>query len=328
MAIALALVGGPVGVAAIERGKPRARPPQPFRIGIVAPARSDAALDRLEPYRRRVGEVLGVEARVERLPDERALVAALVAGRIDQAGLSGAGYATARRSCGCVEPLVVPRAADGSAGFHAVVVVRTGSPITAPRDLDGRRLAVAGERAIVGRRLATALLTRDAGSAVTPRLETVEGPRAALAALIAGRVEAAMVWSTLEGDVTEGYGRGTLHYAVAAGEANMADLRVIWTSPVLPHGPQVVQSRLDEARRRALGEMLIDLADVDPAAYEAIEPVHGGGFLRIGASAYAPYLDLIEPPPAPAATTGAVPAGAVSSETDRPPSSTRAAADR
>jgi phosphonate transport system substrate-binding protein len=303
----------------------RAAGERPLRIGIVTRTRGDAILDRLEPFRRRVEATLGVETRIERLPDVPHLIEALAKGRVDQARLSASAYVTAVASCGCVEPLAVPRAADGTARFHAVVVTRAGSPIRAPADLAGRRLAIGGARSIVGKQLAAGLLARDLGGR-DPVAVTVAGPEAALESLLAGRAEAAMVWSTLDGDPTEGYGRGTLHDAVAAGTVAMSDLRVVWSSPELPHGPQVVRSALDPAKKRALGDLFVDLADLDPDAYEAIEPVHSGGYLRIGDAAYRPYRALVSRAgPGAAAET---PPSAVSSGSGRRSSSTPAAADR
>jgi phosphonate transport system substrate-binding protein len=318
------------GFAAAPLDEAGAAGDRPLRIGVVTRNRGDAILDRLEPFRRRVEATLRVETRIERLPDVPRLIEALAKGRVDQAKLSASGYVTAAASCGCVEPLAVPRAADGTARFHAVVVTRAGSPIRSTPDLAGRRLAVGDS--IVGRRLATVLLAGDLGGR-EPSPVPVSGPEAALTALLDGRAEAAMVWSTLDGDPVEGYGRGTLHDAVAAGTVAMSDLRVVWSSPELPHGPQVVRASLDDAKKRALRDLFVDLADLDPEAYEAIEPVFAGGYLRVGDAAYRPYRALL----APAATTGraaatapaaSTPAAGVSSGSGRRSSSTPAAADR
>jgi phosphonate transport system substrate-binding protein len=133
--------------------------------------------------------------------------------------------------------------------------------------------------------------------AATIRRERVEGPRAAVRAALDGRADAAVAWSTLEGDVAEGYGRGTLHDMVAGGELAMTGARVLWASPVLPHGPHAVRSELAEGTKRRLRDMLVDLDEVDPDAYDAVEPVLTGGFLRVGHAAYAPFVDLVTPRP-------------------------------
>jgi phosphonate transport system substrate-binding protein len=297
-AILAAVLGlAAVPASAAEGGDaPRAAKARPLRLGVVATARPTDAVDRVEPFRLRLADTLGVDVRTQRYPDERALIEAFADGRVDYAPLSASGYAMAWRRCGCIEPLAASRAADGSAGWRIVVVVPTSSPLEKLPALAGRRLAVAEEGSIGGRRLALRLLeAQGVEGAAAPRIETVAGPRAAVAAAIERRVDAAVAWSTLEGDVAEGYGRGTLRDMVAAGELSMADVRVLWASPVLPHGPHAVRADLAEGPKRRLRDMLVDLDEVDPDAYEAIEPVHAGGFLRVGHPAYAPFVDLVTP---------------------------------
>ncbi len=311
LALAAGLGLGAAAAFAAETRKPA--PARPLRLGVVDAGRPGATVDRVEPFRQRLADTLVVDVQTQRYPDERALVEAFAAGRVDYAPFTASGYAMAWRLCGCIEPLAVPRAADAGAGWRIVVVVPTGSPIEKPAGLAGRRLALSGETSIGGHRLALRLLEAQglAGEA-RPRLEIVDGPRAAVAAVLQGKAEAAVAWSSLEGDIAEGYGRGTLHDMVAAGELTMTDVRVMWASPVLPHGPHAVRGDLGEGQKRRLRDMLVDLDEIDPDAYEAIEPVHSGGFLRVGHAAYLPFVDLVTPrdiaPEAPR-TTGSTPPG-------------------
>lgn len=310
-AFALAIgVASVVPLAAQGRETGHAQKVRALRLGIVAAGRAGDAADRVEPFRLRLADTLGVEVRTQRYGDERALVEAFAAGRVDYAPLSASGYAMAWRLCGCVEPLAAPRAADASAGWRIVVVVPTGSPVETLAGLRGRSLGVSGEASIGGRRLALRLLEQQGvkGDAA-PRLETFDGPRRAVKAVVDRRVDAAIAWSSLEGDVAEGYGRGTLHDMVAEGELVMTDVRVIWSSAVLPHGPHTVRADLGEGQKRRLRDMLVDLDEVDPDAYDAIEPIYSGGFLRVGHPAYAPFVDLVTPRDEPSAgpgTTGSV----------------------
>ncbi len=282
--------------AAEEHASAKTRRAKPLTLGIVAESRPTDAVDRAEPFRLRLAETLGTDVTTRRFADERALVDAFAAGRVDYAPLTASGYAMAWRLCGCVEPLAAARAADGSAGWRIVVMVVTGGRLEKPADLVGKRLGVSGESSIGGRRLALRLLEQQGPKgASAPQLESFEGPHDAMRALLDGRVDAAVAWSTLEGDVAEGYGRGTLRDMVAAGELTMTDVRVLWASPVLPHGPHTVRADLAEGAKRRLRDMLVDLDEVDPDAYDAIEPVDAGGFLRIGHAAYAPFVDLVTP---------------------------------
>ncbi len=290
-----------------EGAKTRAKP---FRLGIVAASRSEAAVERVDPFRRRLARVLDGDVAVTPFTDETALIGALVAGRVDYAPLSAVGYATASRLCGCVEPLAAPRAADRAPGWFAIVLVAAGGGVASVDDLAGRRLAIASNAAIGTGRLPSMLLER-AGlvGARSPRRIETDGPAEALQALLDGRADAAVVWSSLDGDPQTGWSRGTLADFVAAGRVEAGRVRMVWSSPILPLGPHTVRATLDEPTKRRLREMLIEL-DADPDVYEAIEPAASGGFVRVGAPAYRPFVDLLTPPgeaETPPETTGSAP---------------------
>ena len=160
------------------------------------------------------------------------------------------------------------------------------------------------------RRLPLAMAAKIAPvGAEAPVLVETAGPAEALRALLDGRAEAALVWSSLEGDSETGWSRGPLADVVARGEARADDVRVVWSSPVLPLGPHTVRANLGEPEKRRLREMLIEL-DADPDVYEAIERDHSGGFVRVGTPSYRPFVDLlapVEPAPEEPKSTGATP---------------------
>jgi len=308
--VAAAQTTPPSGARERVRTTVTARPPAPFRLGIVAVDRHEAALARVEPFRVRLAAVVERDVTVETFDDEAAVVGALAAGRLDYAPLSAIGYATATRLCDCVEPLAAPRDADRAPGWYAVVLARAADGPARVADLAGRRLAVAAATSIGTRRIPLAMLARAGASGdAAPMLVETTGPADAFRALLAGRADAALVWSSLEGEAEAGWSRGTLADFVARGEVRAEDFRVVWSSPVLPLGPHTVRASLGETEKRRLREMLIEL-DVDQDAYEAIERAHSGGFVRVGAPSYRPFVDLLTPPdPAPEApsATGATP---------------------
>lgn len=296
----VALAAAPPAAAQVApaRGaseRPAARADRPFRLGVVGGERRDAALRRIEPFRAHLASVLDRDVVAAAFDGEAEVVRALVGERIDYAPLSAIGYATAARLCDCVEPLAAPRDADRAAGWRAMALVRVDGPIGKVDDLAGRRLAVARGTAIGTRRLPLMLLGR-AGlrDARAPLLVETEGPAAALKALREGRAEAALVWASGDGEHGDAASRGTLADAVARGEASAAEFRAVWSSPTLPLGPHTVRAGLDEATKRRLREMLIEL-DADPEVYEAIERAHPGGFVRVGAPSYRPFVDLLTP---------------------------------
>lgn len=283
------------------RGGERAGGPRPFRLGIVAAGRPDAATERVDPFRRHLATILDMPVTVAPFETEAALVGALVAGRVDYAPLSAIGFATAIRLCDCVEPLATPRDGDRAPGWFAIVIAKTGSGIGAIGDLATRRLAISRGEAIGTRRLPLMAIDR-AGLSTTGadgvHLVETDGPTEALRALLDGRADAAVVWSSLDGARDDGWSRGPITDLVANEGLRAGDVQLVWSSPLLPLGPHTVKSDLDETSKRRLREMLIQL-DADPDVADAIEPTHSGGFVRVGTPSYRPFVDLLTPPPPP-----------------------------
>jgi phosphonate transport system substrate-binding protein len=268
-----------------------------LRIGVVAGREAAPITARLEPFRLRLGDELGVPVRVTAMKDALTLADALATHKIDYAILSATAYAAAFQLCSCIEPLVVPASIDGTAAWRSVVVTRGEGSAETIQDLKGKVLAAAAAPSIGGRLFPFAAL---AGQGIEPerffaRVETTGGPEAALKLMLAGKADAAVVWSTMEGEREAGYGRGTLHDLVEKRAMTMKDVRVVWQSPLVPHGPHAVRTDLPAAQKARLVDVLLRLKDNDPDAYDAVEPTFGGGFVRVGHLAYEPLFALVAP---------------------------------
>ncbi|MEJ1159581.1 phosphate/phosphite/phosphonate ABC transporter substrate-binding protein [Prosthecomicrobium sp. N25] len=278
-----------------------------IKIGVVGGDRLQAVQQRIEPFRRRLAEEIGTSVTVLPMKDGQTLVDAFATGRVDYAVLSATGYAMAWRLCGCVEPIAAPRSIDGTGSYRSILVVKAASPAARLEDLKGRTVAVSDERSVAGRLWPFAEWAR---AGIEPetffgRIETVRGPDAAVRQLLAGKVDAAVAWSDLEGDSAAGYDRGTLRALVDRKALDMADIRILWRSSAIPHGPHAVRASLSDGLKARIRDTLVHLKSDDPAAYEAIEPELGGGFGAVSHGLYEPLLVLVTPKPRPSAAPAA-----------------------
>lgn len=280
-----------------------------IRIGVVGGERLTAATSRLEPFRKKMASELGTGVEIVAVRDGVALVDAIATKRIDYAVMSASAYAMAWQVCGCVEPAAAPKSLDGTQSFRSILLVRSSNPASGIRDLKGATVAAADARSVAGRLFPFARLTTEGVEAQSHfgRVETVAGPETAVRLLLAGKVDAAFAWSTLEGDLTAGFSRGTLRDLIDKKLLSMADVRVVWSSPPLPHGPHAVRQDLSPAMKTRIRDTLVHLRQDDPDAYDAVEPFLGGGFASIGHAAYEPLLVLVKPQTA-ASPTGTAPA--------------------
>jgi phosphonate transport system substrate-binding protein len=266
-------------------------------VGVVAPPGTRPETERYEPFRAALANELGTNVEIQIFQTGQELVDAAQQRRIDYGVYTASTYAAAWRQCGCIEPLVAAKSVDGTAGVRSILVVRNDGGLKSVADLKGKTLAASPEPSIAGRLVPFSELTATGSDPQTlfARIDTVAGPEAALTALLDRTVDAALVWSTLEGDPADGYDRGTLHDLVARHVLDMHAIRVIWKSGLIANGPHAVRSDLAPAVKLRLREILIDLSDAHPDAYDAIEPTFGGGFVPISHATYLPLLRLVTP---------------------------------
>jgi len=268
-----------------------------LRVGIADTSQFRTVQDRLEPFRAYLSEHLGLPVELHGFRSGEELVDAVARHAIDYAIVPAAVYAAAWRRCGCLEPLVAPKSIDGTAGSRSILVVRGDSPYLKPADLQGKALAASGPGSIAGRLVPFSELALEGADPATlfARVDTVTGPDAALAAVLDRKADAALAWTSLEGEEGEGYDRGILHDLVARHRLDMHAIRIIWHSGLIPNGPHAVRDDLPLELKQKLRDLLIDMIDVAPAVYDAVEPVYGGGFAPIGHSTYLPLLRLVTP---------------------------------
>jgi phosphonate transport system substrate-binding protein len=270
-----------------------------LRIGFLAGDNAPYRTAQLEPFRAYLQDKLSLP--VELVPGRSfaALIDAETGARIQYAILSAASFATASALCRCVEPLVMPTAADGAEGYYAVLVSRSDGPIRSLADAKGARLALAGEDSVAGRLIPMKGFAREGidpakyFSAVIDKPD----PKAAIAALLAGEADLAVGWSSLTGDFAGGYNAGVFHDMVASSELSMDEIRVIWQSPLIPFGPHAIRSDLPAELKTLLADALLTMASENPDALDAVDRSGGGGFVAADAKAYSGIAELVTAPP-------------------------------
>ena len=225
------------------------------------------------------------------------LIDGTVEGRIDYGIHSATSFAIAEAACGCIEPLAVPAAFDGSVGFHSVLLVRSGGPIHSLPDARGARLAVAGEDSLAGRLVPLAALVADGIDPETffARIVTMPCPEAAITALLSGEVDVAAGWSSLTGDPSSGYAFGVLNRMVSDGRLTMDTVRILWQSRRIPFGPHAVRTDMASELKLAIADALFDMAALAPEVLEAVDRsgIGGGGFVAIDPTDYGVVAELL-----------------------------------
>jgi phosphonate transport system substrate-binding protein len=274
-----------IGAPGEPAAAPREEAPQPLRLAVLAGRDPSALLRTLAPVREGLAAELGRPVELLPVATWGAMIDAQVQRRIDGGFYSAAAYAVAEEECRCLDPLVAPASADGSAAFRAVIVARRASGIASPADLAGRIVATGVPDSIGARRMQLAGLMAEGYDPADFRLRSAGSAEAAVRLVLDGSADAAFAWGSF--DDAPGRARGTLPAMAARGEVRLDDLAVIWRSAPVGHGPLAVSRSLPEEEKSALEDYFLDLAGMEPAAYDRLNPLYEGGYVPVEQEDYA-----------------------------------------
>ncbi len=265
--------------------------PDRLRLGVVV-AGDQETRDRVEPFRLALEEIADLPVDLFLMDTMGDAVEALAGDRIDYVRLSPSAYAAAYQLCRCVEPLVTAGPDDFPARFYAILVGKRGEEKPTLADLKGTRLAVGSRDAVTGYRVPLANLAADGVDAHRhfSALVEVQDPVEGIRALLDGRVQGTLAWSTLTGEARNGYTAGTLNDYYVSGGSGFKDLEIVWRSPPIPYSAHSLRKDLPDVLKRRLRAGLMDLRRDDPSAYLAIEPDLPGGFEPVVHADYRPVL--------------------------------------
>lgn len=274
-----------------------AQNPDRLRLGVIFAADANAR-ERVEPFRRALEEIADLPVDLFLMETMGHGIEALAAGRIDYIRLSPSGYAAAHEICACIEPLVTAGPDDFPARFYAVMIAKRSAAPQSLTDLKDTRLAVGARYNSASYRVPLANLAAD-GILAREHFSTlveVQNPMEGVRALLDGRVQATLGWSSLAGEARNGYTAGTLNDFYISGTRGFETLEIVWRSPPIPYTAHSIRSDLPKGLKQRLQAGLVDLRRHDPAAYLAIEPDLPGGFEPVGHTDYRPVMRTVQAP--------------------------------
>ena len=78
---------------------------------------------------------------------------------------------------------------------------------------------------------------------------------------------------------------------VDKGILNMDDLVELWRSPLIPNGPLVVRSSLNEDMKKKFTAFMLKLPETDPACFSAIQGGDFKSYKEVTVDFYKPIID-------------------------------------
>lgn len=266
-----------------------------FRVGIITTDKSIEALDKLAPFKLALVEALDMDVEFFRAKNATTLINALADERIEYAIFSSASYALAWVTCECIEPVVIPRSKDSTDGYHTVLIAGPNGPSSLSAVI-GKPIGVLSSGSVIGAPLVSHALAGQnitIGDEQTP-FTSLETPNKTLGAFSSGKIDMLIGWSSMTGDSRTGYSRGNLRQLADQFKVPAQDYRILWKSDQIPHRPHVMRKKLNGEAKRILRDTMLNMNEKDPIAYDAIEPVYGGGFVNGRHDRFKQLIEFIE----------------------------------
>ncbi|WDZ81220.1 phosphonate ABC transporter substrate-binding protein (plasmid) [Ensifer adhaerens] len=289
-----ALLGAVALLALI--GHAQAEDLKEFRIGILG---GENEADRLRNFQCLVDKLpaaIGVE-KVSLFPaaDYDGVIQGLLGGTLDYAELGASGYAKIYLAkADAVEPILTTVQTDGSTGYHSIMVARKDSGITKLEDLKGKKLGFADPDSTSGYLVPLVTLPEAIGAPVKEFFGETGfggGHENLVLEVVKGTFDAGTTFGSGVGEFKDGYTSGNLKKMVDKGILDMNDLVELWKSPLIPNGPIVVRTSMNDDMKAKFKQFMLDLPKTDAACFSAIQGGDFTGFTEVNSDFYKPIID-------------------------------------
>ena len=287
---------GGLGLSVPGTGGARAATLTEFRVGLLGGENTQDRLARYDAFQKLLSEHLHIPVKLFPAADFAGVMQGIAAGQLEAAEFGASSFAGAWLDCKCVEPLVVPQEKDGSIFYYSVMVVRADSGIKTLADMKGHSLAWADPNSTSGYLIPSATLKTlgiklDDG-AYFSRTGFSGGHEQGVVAVLNKQYDAAVTWTSGQGEISEGYSRGALRSMVDHNMLNMADIAIIWRSGKIPNGPWAVRSVLPADVKTSFADFLLALPKANRKVYDDVEHGSGVGYVPATMELYKDIIDL------------------------------------
>jgi phosphonate transport system substrate-binding protein len=229
---------------------------------------------------------LGVKFKLFTAAEYAGIVNGLAAGQVHVGWLGASSFASTYMDCKCVEPIAGAQNLQGGMGYNSVLIVKSGSPYKKYEDLKGKIVARTDPHSTSGWLIPTVAWYKRG----TPIDKYFNSPLSGghvqgVMGVLKGVYDGAFTWTTL------GDGFGNLRKMIDKGLLKREQIRVIWTSPLVPTPPVVILKSLPIAMKADLIKLFLRLEENDPKMAEAVAQGKSLGMQRVYQEDYQAVID-------------------------------------
>ncbi|MBB4272890.1 phosphonate ABC transporter substrate-binding protein [Rhizobium mongolense] len=268
-----------------------------FRVGILGGENEADRLRNFQCLSEKLPAAIGVE-KVSFFPaaDYDGVVQGLLGGTLDYAELGASAYAKVYlANSKAVEPILTTVQTDGATGYYSVMVARKDSGIKKLEDVKGKKLGFADPDSTSGYLVPLVTLPEAIGAPVKEYFSSTGfggGHENLVLEVVKGNFDAGTTWASGVGEFKDGYSSGNLRKMVDKGILNMDDLVELWKSPLIPNGPIVIRSSLNDDMKTKFKAFILGLPKSDPACFAAIQGGDFKGYTEVNVDFYKPIIDV------------------------------------
>jgi phosphonate transport system substrate-binding protein len=260
-----------------------------LRVGVSNLENEADLMGRYEPLRVHLEKKFQKKATLRTATDYAGIIEALRSGQLDMAYMGPAAYARAWIvTGGHVKPLIGTLDAEGSFGYHSMIVVRADSPYRTVADLKGKSIAFADPNSTSGF-IAPSFFLREEGfdpKTHFGRSGFAGSHEMGVLAAYRGTYDAAASWWYSEGRTAAA--RMELKNLLPKGA-----MRIIWRSPRMPASAWVVRDDMPAATEARIREAILSFPREDPAGFATLSAAREGGYREVKHADYEPVIRMV-----------------------------------
>ncbi|WP_332693529.1 phosphonate ABC transporter substrate-binding protein [Devosia sp.] len=222
--------------------------------------------------------------------DYNGVIQGLLGGTLDYAELGASAYAAIYlQDPTAVEPILTTEQTDGATGYYSIMLARKDSGITSLEDMKGKKLGFADPDSTSGYLVPVVALPNDVKMPVEEYFSETGfggGHENLVLAVLDEQFDAGVTWGSGVGEFSEGYSSGNIRSMVDKGMLDMEDVVELWKSPLIPNGPIVLRSSLDQETKDKIEAFLKALPETNYECFRAAQAGDYNGYVEVDATFY------------------------------------------
>jgi phosphonate transport system substrate-binding protein len=228
-------------------------------------------------------------------PDYNGVIQGLLGGTIDIAIMGASSYAKIYiADPAAVDPVLTTQQADGSTGYHSIMVARKDSGITDLASTKGKKLGFADPDSTSGYLVPNVALPAAIGAPIAEFYSETGfggGHENLVLGVLDGTWDVGTTFGSGQGEFSEGYTSGNLRIMVDKGLLDMDDLVEVWQSPIIPNGPLMVSNKLPADLKTKVTAFFKALPETD---FECFDAFTAGGYTNFVDANQEMYQTIID----------------------------------